>query len=453
MKKIITIIFALAIILGCQSKEQKQESATLHISLSNFKQAGASLIPDGQLKLIANYGEVPLELDENGFAHITINLKKPEYFMLSRNPLYISPGDELTIDLRDNTLETVFNPESKGYHANEYLKKRYYSKGGSFLEAGEQLRDTPLEMVALLDTLAAGRLKQLESLIGVSDEFRELEQIRIKADYVNSLRAYTLYKKDFFAENMSKQERSQHLNDYYTSLKDYIQPILDELSSNDKYLDIEVVRLVLSYFMENKIFNFEKSERFNTLIDVAKQTNNISANITLQEYEDLKSYGEQIPYEDIKAIYINKLEANSKLLEGQPAIDVLLSSISGEKTKLSELGKGEVMYIDVWATWCGPCKAESPYFEELSKQYPSIKFIAISVDSNVKAWQEYIKNASVETITQVLTDDEMRRNWDIGGIPRFILIDDEFRIISANAPRPSEHEKITEQLNKFSKVK
>jgi thiol-disulfide isomerase/thioredoxin len=120
----------------------------------------------------------------------------------------------------------------------------------------------------------------------------------------------------------------------------------------------------------------------------------------------------------------------------------------GGKTSLKDL-RGSYVYIDVWATWCGPCKYEIPYLAKVEEQYhdKNIKFVSISVDrlADEKKWREMIVKQSLGGI-QLLADDEIKSkfvaSYYIEGIPHFILLDKEGKIINADAPRPSEPELI-----------
>ena len=109
------------------------------------------------------------------------------------------------------------------------------------------------------------------------------------------------------------------------------------------------------------------------------------------------------------------------------------------------------MYIDVWATWCGPCKIEIPFLKELEAKFHNrnIEFISISVDDArrsgtmdkaYKAWRTMVADKNL-TGTQLITgngwDVEFIKKYKIDGIPRFILIDPKGNIIDPDAPRPS----------------
>ncbi len=115
----------------------------------------------------------------------------------------------------------------------------------------------------------------------------------------------------------------------------------------------------------------------------------------------------------------------------------------GSKTSLSDL-KGKYVYIDVWATWCGPCIAEIPALKEVEKKYhdKNIEFVSISIDrpNAYDKWKKMVIDKELGGI-QLLADNNAKSkfviDYKISGIPRFILIDPDGNIINADAPRPS----------------
>lgn len=128
----------------------------------------------------------------------------------------------------------------------------------------------------------------------------------------------------------------------------------------------------------------------------------------------------------------------------------------GTKTSLSDL-KGKFTYVDVWATWCGPCKAEIPYLKNLEKDYhgKNIQFVSLSIDdgrgyraetqeeSFAKAkegWRKMIAEKELGGI-QILAPNGWKskfvQDYKISGIPRFLLIDPNGNIVTPDAPRPS----------------
>lgn len=117
--------------------------------------------------------------------------------------------------------------------------------------------------------------------------------------------------------------------------------------------------------------------------------------------------------------------------------------------------KGKYVYLDIWATWCAPCKAEIPFLKELEKDYhgKNIEFISISVDKKhaYDKWRTMVEEESL-TGVQLIADNnfesEFIMNYGINAIPRFILIDPEGKIVNANAKRPSDP-KIREYFNEL----
>ena len=115
----------------------------------------------------------------------------------------------------------------------------------------------------------------------------------------------------------------------------------------------------------------------------------------------------------------------------------------GGKTSLADL-KGKYVYIDVWATWCAPCKAEIPFLKALEKEYEgkNIQFVSISVDKPeaYETWKNMVATEQLGGI-QLYADNNFESqfilDYNINSIPRFILIDTEGNIVDADVLRPS----------------
>lgn len=133
-------------------------------------------------------------------------------------------------------------------------------------------------------------------------------------------------------------------------------------------------------------------------------------------------------------------EANKNLIPGAPALDCELEDPRGTKLHLSDL-YGKTLYIDVWATWCGPCCEEIPYLEKLVESYRGdsrIEFVSITVDKDRDAWLK--KLAADKLRWRQLRNPEFTSLYGISGIPCFLMISPEGRIITVHAPRPSDPE-------------
>ena len=125
-------------------------------------------------------------------------------------------------------------------------------------------------------------------------------------------------------------------------------------------------------------------------------------------------------------------------------------NFKGGTTSLSDI-KGKFVYVDVWATWCGPCKREIPSLKELEKKYEgrNIEFVSISVDNAKRsgtmekahgAWKKMVAEkelSGIQLFSDKSYDSNFMASYKVKGIPRFMLIDPEGKIVSAHAPRPS----------------
>ncbi len=131
-------------------------------------------------------------------------------------------------------------------------------------------------------------------------------------------------------------------------------------------------------------------------------------------------------------------DAKKKTVPGAPALECDLENPQGEISKFSSL-YGKVLYIDVWATWCGPCCEEIPYIEKLVEQFKGeerLQFVSISIDADKDAWRKKLADDNPQW-AQYLNQD-FTNMYGITGIPCFILIDKEGKIITTSAPRPSD---------------
>jgi thiol-disulfide isomerase/thioredoxin len=149
--------------------------------------------------------------------------------------------------------------------------------------------------------------------------------------------------------------------------------------------------------------------------------------------------------------YHAQISANKKMNNSKaPNFDY--ENAAGGKTSLESL-KGKYVYIDVWATWCGPCRAEIPSLKKVEQKYhgKNIEFVSISVDveKDHDKWKNFVKEKQLGG-TQLYADknwlSDFIRTFNINSIPRFILIDPAGNVVDADAARPSDP-RLQEQLS------
>lgn len=144
------------------------------------------------------------------------------------------------------------------------------------------------------------------------------------------------------------------------------------------------------------------------------------------------------------ALYDAATKKAQNIAKGKPCPDFCFADNKGGKVSLADL-RGKIVYIDLWATWCGPCKGEMPALLELEKEFEGkdILFVSISVDNNKNTalWKSTIEKMGLKGIQLHLGEqwDWLRTFMPSSiSVPRFIILDREGNIVDAHAPRPSD---------------
>lgn len=143
--------------------------------------------------------------------------------------------------------------------------------------------------------------------------------------------------------------------------------------------------------------------------------------------------------------------ASAANLVGQPAPDFVLRSLGSENLRLSE-HLGDVVLINFWATWCGPCRQEMPLLDEIHSKYKlaGLTLLSINIDDNAERAADMAKALKVSY--PVLFDErkEVSRAYQVGSMPLTVLVDREgvVRYISEGF-KPGSEKRYTEQLRKL----
>ncbi len=131
---------------------------------------------------------------------------------------------------------------------------------------------------------------------------------------------------------------------------------------------------------------------------------------------------------------------------GEPA--TLLQTQDGRQVSWDDLMHrytGKVVYVDIWASWCGPCRQQAPFYSALKEQFrkDSVVFLSISVDEAPQDWKDALQQLGTagDTDNFLLLDGHhsgLNKTLHIKGIPRYVLVDKTGKMVDKDAPFPSD---------------
>lgn len=218
-------------------------------------------------------------------------------------------------------------------------------------------------------------------------------------------------------------------------------------SGTNNYL-LKKLKFIQDQQLDNSkvLFELDQSEFDTRVTEITKGLENLIANAKNLDPEVLKLEKENNS-KLVEFYTSNYIKENTKLVglkKGDPSPKFNYPNTKGERISLDDL-KGKYVYVDVWATWCGPCKQQIPFLKELTKEYSdkNIAIVSLSIDKaeHKEKWLKMVADEDLQGI-QIMADDawnsEFVSGYNITGIPRFILIDDEGNILDSDAPRPSD---------------
>ncbi len=389
---------------------------------------------------------------------------KDNYMLLAGGRLtylFLGPGDEINITYDHDDYKNTINFIGNAANVNNYLiaksnkEKEILGEGKNVYELEES------DFKATQKEINKALLELLSSTKGLTGSYKEKEKRSIEYSYLSNLSNYESY------------------HAYYSKIPDFkvSEGFLKELDGIDytNYEDFlfssSYNNLLRSYFTK-EAEKLSKSDSIAQDVAYLKTVNTLgnqdiindllyaNAKYGITYTSDIDGYYEAFMNGSTNEEQKKEITENYNILKtvakGKPSPKFIdYENNAGGTMSLDDL-KGQYVYIDVWATWCGPCKAEIPFLKKVEEQYHSknITFVSISVDrtKDHDKWKQLIKDENLGGI-QLLADKDFEsqfvQDYLIKGIPRFILIDTNGLIINSNAPRPSS-QNLIELFNEYN---
>ncbi|VAX12472.1 Thiol:disulfide oxidoreductase related to ResA [hydrothermal vent metagenome] len=127
--------------------------------------------------------------------------------------------------------------------------------------------------------------------------------------------------------------------------------------------------------------------------------------------------------------------------ESEMAPNFTLKSRAGKNIKLSEL-RGQVVMINFWASWCGPCRKEMPLLEKLYKKYKSLGFVilGVNVDDKPKQAESLLKQIDISFPILFDSDKKISAKYKVTAMPSSFFIDRDGKLRSEHKGYLPEYE-------------
>lgn len=231
------------------------------------------------------------------------------------------------------------------------------------------------------------------------------------------------------------------------------------LAEPQKYLDCEMALsfYVVPHLVAQNLKTKGAANKMRLLFETYKtealrqRVGQLIANTFVTQYDYSRGFEAGRATLDTLMSYIGKSDELVRNFEkrrfsarGAEMPDDELVAADGSVHHLSEL-KGKYVYVDFWASWCGPCKQQIPYLKELEKrtlaERNDIVFVSISIDTKEDAWQKALVANDLHGLQWRAKDTQIADRLNISGIPHFVIYGPDGKLFNPSAKRPSQIEK------------
>lgn len=400
------------------------------------------------------------KIQEDGTFYMKIDIEKPFYGTIRSGEysnIFLCPGDSIFVELDTKKFDETITYSGIGAEINNYLAQKLLVESGFTSSQSELYKLDEESFVKKIDSLKQS-ISELYNEISVNNEvFQKLEPKNIEYLTATMLLRYPRYHQ-YYAKD-ENYEKSESLWDF-----------LDEIEiENADYWQLKSYK---DFF--NTYYSLQTAEIINADEELQKNPDPsahtyaqfifIKTKMTEPKLKSIKAGDamyEHVMYNNTDSIdelmtdflalctdtaKINQvntiIEKKKKIAKGMPAPDFETVDTENNPVHLSDF-KGKYVYVDFWASWCGPCRQEIPYFKTLTSDFKdqNIAFLSVSVDAKKDAWEEAIVTHELfGNLLYAGRNDVIRNEYMVYSIPRFVLIDPQGNFVDSNAPRPSSEE-------------
>lgn len=373
---------------------------------------------------------------------IALNVKEPTYAMITyrwkKSTVYLEPGKDFTMEWDLTPAALTVKATSKKSKINPYLCAGEL-KGPVMGDFGK----APEEILDVLKEYENNCYKIIDSK-KLDKAFVTKEKLRVSFWIYGFLAQYAQQKQCGDEVYDKLKELSSIEDEWLMQTSDYANfqySAVTALALRDADIEesfegqTKAVTTVLEYAASNL-----KNKQ---LLEYIIGTNAVAhvANNGYEGAERIKEIFEaNVSDPEIQYAFNVAWQNGDVLRAGRPSPEFAFPDINGNEVKLADL-RGKYVYIDCWATWCVPCRGEIPHLQKLEETFKgmNIAFVSISCDRDKAKWENMVKEEKLGGIQLWGNEDnEFLRKYRVQGIPRFIFIGPDGRIINPDMTRPSD---------------
>ena len=365
------------------------------------------------------------------------------YYGEKTKNVYLQKGDDVTISFDANDFDNTFAVKGGNEKAIDYLNKIKLTglSNEAYIQPWSEFKATVDKKIASMKRLLKARK------FAADDKFLKMEEGRITYFYANAFLMYPV------SHTYLTQDTTLVLGkDYYDTLRQYVKED-DDLADNDEYRNYMIetahvfdeagknirqlypkVLAEMSYIGENTKSDKVRESLIHFLAFTYVEGNGVE-NIT-----DLQNlYYTYVTSPRLNEIFKKACAKWDKAAVGRPSPMFKGVDVNGKEMTLRDF-RGKYIYIDMWATWCGPCQKELPFLKKLEEKFKgrNIVFVGLSIDQDKAKWAARVKSGALSgTQLHIGKGSKFQSDYRISGIPRFILLDPNGRIVNPDMTRPS----------------
>ena len=442
MKKF-AVLFLSILFFACAPDAPKQASFIFSGKIDNPNRSGF-LLTMGDFSQ-----EVKMDADGNFSAEV-IGAEEGIYTLwdsVESTKVYVYPNKDLKMTMDTKMFDESIVYEGEGAAASNYLVKKYIFEEENNVDYKELYSMEEADFVAKISGMAKIQLSLL------------MQDNKLDENFVNSMKKSIDYSRLNYISNYKSAHSYYAKKPDFEPSADFLKPLENIAMDNEKdYKNSqEYKNLVASYYTSGDVLdNITKLESLkndyikNDLLGTVQYSMRPGIENLDEVYNRLSKLTTDDKFNtDLKAKY----EKYLGLAPGNASPLFNYPDTEGRMVSLEDL-KGKVVYVDVWATWCGPCLGEIPSLKILESEYhgKNIEFVSISIDrvADHGKWLKMVSYKELKGI-QLFADKDWKsqfaQDYGIEGIPRFILIDQSGNIVSPDAPRPSSEGEIRNLIN------